>query len=455
MPDKFTKIDKKFTDQAWNEMSKMLDKEMPVSSSKKIGWKRYLLLLLLVSVGFGAAYGLMAAFSDLNTETKSTKTERPVAKVEKLNSENSLKANDSKVVKDNFNDSKKITSQTVNSNKVLTSQSNEKKSVSSLNSKQLDSKKNNVSISSDPPKNSRIGSSLKTAKTNNISISIDQLNALPLLNINGFPIENNPLSTGFEFVGNGKNKKGLLNPDVLKIKGDGIFHPIKTIDGLGGSLVFGYKLNNPKLGFETGIGYQFLTTNPAADDKRLFQFNSDADELAAGAENSLDFSPKPNFDITVPVDVENNYTVSAEELQDTTGTFSLINFPMDLHYLRVPFEIYYQISPRWNIKGGMNLSLLLSSPSPTTGGLLNFENSINNQKIVANGSYREDFFSNEIPIRKLDLGASLGMSYKFSKNIEGSFQYNFGLIDHFNLNNLSSKNRYFQLSLAYNFNLNR
>lgn len=467
MQDNFTNIDRKFTDRAWKEMSKMLDKEMPVSQPRKSGWKRYLLLLLFLGIGIGVVFGIKALFFDSEPVVEPTKVERAVADADE---------NESKEIKTPLQAKIPERDETIT---VVAGQNSDKEE--NLETSIAITEKNNpeINLTIEEPiiENTRNDESNNNVATNTEINEPIFLKILPYetkednqkettssiashiasLSINKIEYEESA-ELDFDELPAVKSKRKIFNPRSIKVRGNGIFHPIRTIDGIGGALLAEYDLKNPKFGIETGVGFDYLVSNPIAANKNLAIFGRSDAEFADETTNSFQLIDETSEDFSVPVSVEENYIATATQLEDTTLTFSLLSFPVELHYFKLPFEVFYKVGSRWRISGGLNFALLLSSPNSTTGGILNGTNAKSaNTSIVGatNEAYNNISSTTNVPIRKIDLAASIGINYLLSKNFEAGFRYNQGLIDHFNLENLNSHNRYFQLSLAYKFNMNK
>lgn len=476
MQDNYTKIDKKFTNLAWAEMEKMLDKEMPVQKEKRRGWKRYFLLLLLL-IGVGVAFGWMALSDEVEKEKPPQNEEIPIAQVDNLKNIKYAKTIDSQSVKNDktntltnkaglsktFNELEKTQSQSSNPSKSGTknyansSVQNLKKSKN--NSEVLKFEKSNLIANNESenkdevivlnPNRANEGINSKLEKWNDSRNEIEEnLEAIASLTLNELDYENThglECATSIDPV----QKKGILHPDVLKIKSNGIFHPVYTYDGISGGIAAEYPFENKRWGIETGAFYDYIQTDPTVNSSGIFSLQ--ADELFSPIEENLALAEYVVIldNSRYNVSISNGSVLGGIADLDSNSVYSVLKLPMNLHYLRLPFDLFYKISPKWKVRGGMNLAFLLASPSTTTGGIFSSK-SISNKNIDPL-SADVNGLGNKTPIHNMDVGVSLGVDYQLSKKLELGFQYNHGLVDHLSLNNLNSHNQYFQLSLAYKF----
>ena len=179
------------------------------------------------------------------------------------------------------------------------------------------------------------------------------------------------------------------------------------------SLIFGDKLNSPRLEFGLEGGVNFATIS-----------NTDGAEIGSNFNLGFYFDYKlknPNWIFSTGVIVKSK--MGAESLP----VYSLNNPDLDavfvggfvdreLEYFKVPLLIKYEFDNHIYVKGGTMLGLLYKATD-------NFQNYVDDQKIEYKNNFRDD-------TQRIDAGLAVGAGYRITKGngMNVGFMYYNGLI---------------------------
>ncbi len=446
MQDNYPHIDKRTIDQGWGEMKKILDAKMPVAVKKEPAWKRYLLLLFFLLIGIGVTWGILVT-SEFFKEEVPQKEEKPIAKnietsilpskIEQKDKQVKTKEQDANL-ENSINENKLEVIEPIKSVKKLVSNDPLESNQSSIQKRKQDFKVDDITNTSLHV----VGAKKEERKAVIVAPSIVQLSShnipdLPITELH-YQVE---LENSTAYSADSK-KDSKFSFKGLKIKAGEKFHPTKAVGGPSLGLVSDFKYKDTKIGFETGLNYDYIVANPF--EGQAIPNSNKVESSGAGNSGILDyngiFSPE----------LENSL-IGIERARGDTSVFNFIVVPVALHYLTIPLEIYYRVGTRVKLQGGLNIAMLASAPASTTGGVfdnLNF-NSFSADLLSAedNNEYNRE----PTKINQFDLSFSVGSFYEISRFWELGIKYHFGLVDPLGLSQVKSHNRYFQLSVAYKF----
>ncbi len=334
-------IDNEFTDHSWNEMSKLLDREMPVKKRKK-----RLIWIWFLGIGLLALIGLTTYFQQ---DTPSILKSLPIPVIKNKVASNA--------------ENKKVTHQSAKSSK-----STKKVSKSPVTTKSSD----NISVIStikNPTKNSPTAANVSTAVGVGVSPSIKND-----LATNNASITSNNLTTNKSVLSPSFQKKEItdffsinsLTPSLLSIKSQETIIPVLPVknrlkwrfgvyasvlspklgsfrSGLHANLIF-----NPKWRFHFGMGYA----------KRISSTTSTTNNNQEFASPIADMEEMEDMSTTAgtgagPVPSSTNPNPNEIDLIDNQG----IRFS-NFHYFELPFMVQYRIQSKFSVELGGSLSYL-------------------------------------------------------------------------------------------------
>jgi hypothetical protein len=205
--------------------------------------------------------------------------------------------------------------------------------------------------------------------------------------------------------------------------------PVSGSNGLAGGVLASFRLKNPRLSLEAGLGYTYIR-QPLS----IFA-PDDAANLGAG-ENQQVIYGFENLDEKA-TRFESNYLLATQDL--------------GLHYAEVPVHLAFMASPRWQFFAGANILVLLeSAPGFTGGGLLDDAR----QMDVANGDLYASGISSStllVPLSKIDAQLSAGVRYRLGRSLSLGLQYQTGTVDVVKSNGADDYHRLLRLSLFHHF----
>jgi len=191
--------------------------------------------------------------------------------------------------------------------------------------------------------------------------------------------------------------------------------PVSGSNGLGAGVLASFHFKNPRLSLETGLGYTYIrqplsilapeeadptNTNPIQDEHQqvLYGFG----DLTSKATR-----------------LESGYLLATQDL--------------GLHYAEVPLHLAFQASPKWQFFAGANFLVLLeSSPGFTEGGLLNaLDPGLLDMSSGGGGPFVNGISSNtlHVPLSGFDAQFSAGARYRLSRSLVLGLQYQTGMVD--------------------------
>ncbi len=431
--------DSGFVDQAWSEMAKMLDKEMPVATlvaNPKPG--RYGLLLLVLLIGFVSGIGTMFVLQrnvekpkelkpfqqlepaePLATRPAHKEQLRSTTESEQMIATNLEAASIEKSIQNQF--SKKTITQSYNNN-----------SKQNINELELYSNSSSVIISNDFPESDSKNIIADLMDDSKIGLGANEPASVQALQFQG--IKDYPAERSVMLAVNRLDKKDIsllsleeqtpkleINPLNTTPKMNFGFYlgtqtrNFKGMHGLTSGLYLSYRLD-PKFSFRTGLGYSVI---------KGFQAKT------IGVAEPL----TPEFFEPIEANLNDYSTVaSLENNQDLPF--------QSLHYLDLPLGLDYRMSDNFGILMGLKLSYLLEAK---TDGY--FSENLNEEE----SARLDDALYNSL--RKTDVATVLGFGFYPSSNVGLELKYNHGLVDYtidenWHVRQLNT-NKTFELSLNY------
>ncbi len=456
MQDKNLHIDKKFTNQAWMEMKRLLDQELPVDKENNrhpfFWWYSGAAVLAASTIAFFVFFN----FNTLKNKPENIQNTPTIIsennqKNKEIINENDLMANNSSEAITDYNQKDKTIeikedkNITKNEKTVLqklnkfTNENNIKNSTENQPSKFIEKNIAQKEIDIAEIKKSTTKQKQILEENNFTEINSTEsvqpsdkheINHLAQIPIKGLENHNSP-----ELTITPTNKFGKSSR--LLVYATSIFRIGKGTRGIGAGVSKTIELKNKKWWVETGLGYSYLSQplsyvveqdiNPATSDPTnvLIDYGFGNENTVREEDNNIVNSPM------LPPPNTNNL----EKLK--------------LHYLNVPITINRKIG-RFFISGGLQTDILLHATNGNiNGGLFKDLNlSKNEQADLTLGSQLEQNSKTE-PYSNIDLSGIIGGGYMFTKNASVKFSYHHGLIDVLKNNSDQDFNRYFQLSLQY------
>lgn len=437
-------IEEEFADLAWQNMSTLLDKEMPVKKKKRrsVFWFWSIALSALFVLGW--TYWQSTNVPVVNAFPITKNQSSIIAKNTPPNTDKStikiIESKNEKIVKQ---ESIKYPTSTKRSNKspdntpvistikrlTLTSSSAEVIAFPSADASSLRHEKrhiiNQVKESNSLAKSEKDLLILKKENfTNQLSIiptdfkKLTNFEKVPTLSFITFPISQNSLEETIPILKNrlkGKWKYGIYA---------GILAPkIKSFEA---GLHVRYQLN-PRWSFHTGLGYS----------KRKWNYGQAIETLSTEEMDPSSPLPDENMDNTGATGTSAG-TGTAGGL-DPIGTINLDLLEnliyTDFHYFDLPVFVQYRVSPRWSLSLGGQISRLYGYHYEQEDRTY-FSNGFSNN----NADLRNSTFAiNETPLNKWNYSAIGGTSFALLPKLELYTNYQFGLNPRFKLNSDNSK----------------
>ena len=418
-PDNKHIVNEQFTDLAWTEMSKLLDKEMPVKKPKKrLFWLWFAGLMLLGFWGLGYYLGqqnnTLSAFpikeEAITYQSNKTPQKSDNQVIKKENSNLQIKSHQSRhaivtlsnTLKPSFEKNREEASLEISS--PVASPPNHKLSIA---------KKYVSKVNEDTKASALENPSPSPAEAINTRIAFEKVDELPILGL--FP--------SFE-----KNIWTIQAQAHTPAK-------FKWHFGLYGAYIF-----QQKNAFRAGIGSRFQFHRRWSINLGLGYSNRQLKQALANNQNS-DFSTDnaPILPTSGGDPKEEEITsISGPERDSLTAMNLQIAFQR-LHYIDLPVSIEYQVRPKLSIEAGGQVSRLLGYHYTQNG---------DEDYAPANST---TIFSNpqENPFSKWQFSTFGGITYAISSNLQLKAQYHLGLNNYYQNENDSKKWKYATIGLSF------
>lgn len=453
MKEKYNHIDKKFTNHAWGEMQKLLDKEIPVTDAANRKRRRWFLIFLFfgLTIGIGSS---MWALGYFEKEPKVEKTKHPIAldtksasiemEADKVVDKANLAApNNSLTQETSLEKGKELNVEKAIINKALANRS------IGQNSKEDNSKVNNSSASSSLERSAnpleKIVENVENEsfnRDNEIALSIHTIDS-PSISL--FEISEENITPLFHenSAETKKKKKKKFMPNEFAVFAGGIAGIERDflVGGKAG-INLSYHLPKQRWAIETGINYSYLKNDFNSNNRSLFNSGT-------APETAEDYSPVLVIEEILLDENNGSTSISGTTELLNNANLSIAQPALHLHYLNVPVSVSWKASPKWSFYSGAKISALLSASSKnSTGGVLN------SRSLGSAFTYQykteENSLTRILPVRKYDFSTHVGFRYHFSKSFSMDLQYNHGFRDMIKYNFQKDYNRSFQFSLFYN-----
>lgn len=433
MQDNPLHIDKKFTDQAWGEMRKLLDEEMPTGKRRRrFGWWWFLLALGIATTA-GAFY-LLSHSEEAQAPVRSA----PVASPEKQSDTPAVsneKPSDTASEAVTFTEGKiekkgpGITSaKGANAKPEPQSSANQTQAQTQTQNTDNQFLTEILPLTDNPTAEYSEPVLSPTVAENSVSeITVleptvpqlgkpDLLACLPLTKLPTNAAESPSLKVE-------TMKKARVNWSAFT---SAFTAPNSNANGLAAGLLASAPLKKSNLSIEAGLGYTYFQ-QPL---------------VAVGEEDgSGGFDPNATPTITEDngrVTFENNdENYLSQAVAEANFSAFRIAQGLDLHYLQVPLEATYRWK-RLRVIGGMNTGLLLRSKSDFTNGGLFFD-SFSKDRSGGSG----------VTVKAVDFAGVGGLGYDISPRIGIDLKYRAGITDLLPDNDSKDRNRFLQLSVRY------
>ncbi|MBI5913900.1 MAG: outer membrane beta-barrel protein [Bacteroidetes bacterium] len=425
MQDNRLQIDKKFTDRAWGEMSKMLDGEMPSAPKRRrypVWWWLPALLVAALLAG-GAAYWFFS-----KQPAAKLRPDMPVAGA--LPSVRTAPGNTA-----DFQETAGGAQQPTVGPGSATASSNQPSSSQSGN---FFSSKNQVknapsALKNQPPGQSSPAFSEQSKVEGKITVPLETLP--PVEGREATAVPGKLTSAEFSLLVFAEKTQPEVASKLPKpasvrwsFEGSGLSALTSPATGFSGEMIASKSLKNSRLSIESGVGYTFVQQPLSV----LIENNAVVGPTTEINENSLiEYTTKspgaPGFDA-----------------QSNSPSQTWISQGLNLHYASVPVQAAYWIGSRFTVHSGIRAGLLLDSRSDYTdsGILKSFSNS---EQAADDNNPRTPF-----KVSTLDFAAVSGFRYMVSQRLSLGVQYQFGLTDVLPENKNGDFNRLFHFSLRYN-----
>jgi hypothetical protein len=318
MPDRYDHIDKAFSDQAWSEMQRLLDREMPVRPAPFFWLRKRLLWLLLLLIPIGAAWGYYQ-FRQTHAaeEAPAIRPETPApAPVSKPIAE------------------------------ALPAAAAEGEEVLPPDPVVLQ-----AYTSAAAPLNREVSEMWEPAET--LPSGLSEAGIKPLDRLTSpaqFARAKQPALQGSQPAPVEVLKKRDENHAwSLSLEAGGMAHAGFESPGLTAGLRLGRQLGQSAWGLQTGLGYAWYV-NPFTESLLTANLRGmDAAALEAGFFNEVD-----------PNNMGQEPTVSVDRLAASTD--SVVS---RLHFLEIPLSLTRQVGKRWQLHAGGGLALLAAARTET------------------------------------------------------------------------------------------
>ena len=437
MQDKDKLIDKKFTDRAWGEMSRLLDEEMPVRQAERrrpVVW--WLFFGLIVGLAGSVAYfhfsGKNAIPAMPPAPVQGAKAELPVAGASIPDEttagleSNPVKATTlpGKIEKQRLEKRtpKRVISTTsiVNTTPIENTIPPGVKSTPSVNDDQ-----NTLSSLFVQP--------LPEAESKTAEISPDQMTMR-----SAAPVEVALLPMKQLLADGSQPAVAGIIPHKKRVRwsvyGSGMSGLTNGANGLGAGVIASRQLKKSKFSIESGLGYSFIQQPLSLIFTGLLQ---------GGAPN---FPTGENEGYSIYLGDSN---LSAVADPANAGNGRLVK-PLNMHSLNVPVSLNYRFAPRLSLCAGLNAALILYTSSDyPSGGVLN--RNLNLFKLNADETAVFGHTSSQASatLNDFEVAATGGMKYDLSPRLAVDLQYQAGLTDLIRENNKGDHNRLLRLTFRW------
>ena len=344
-----------FTDGAWREMEKILDREMPVKRDRKrlVIWFRMAAgLLLLLSIGwflFPANAG---------------QTEATIANLPSINTDIQKKSSDNSLIPTTH--TAHISNETTNTHSTL------KKSLISPNSRNqnadvttVELPKQKVSANQSPKPNEPVIASIsetdpviKSTESDSgektvespaySSYIVKTVNTIPLM------VDETSEQEPSNFPEPTKVKKRLLRKSDFLVYANGQSETLSSLNGFEAGIALGRNLGESRFEVSIGAGFQSEIR------ELVFETNSFLNTPYSD-------SSTPASQVVINPEVYNNFgsandPVTGMPTNDFTGSLAAAGssyLNVQLNYLALPVNLRYRMTPRLGIFGGITPSVFL------------------------------------------------------------------------------------------------
>jgi hypothetical protein len=442
------KLDGQFVDRAWEEMQKLLDQEMPVTSAEKEKKRRPLLWLLLL---FGLLGGSAAGFywlakpGDKIPELKETD---PVA----LNTEMQAE-----IATTREQLPAEVSPSTTEKSYPKLKQTEWKKStLTSLNTKteaHQSTKKAATIIQGNPE---TVDTKIADLEQLN-SILIDEPDATEPV-IDGIAIEYEPIAQLDQIPGlrpgplsydrdidlfdrplpEKPAKLASLAPKHIGLDGSLIVNQFSPADGFAATAFIEYPLGKGKWSIRSGLGFRAHSGWQIWEDEGTYSYN---------------YAESDTYDPSIDPDDPEATPITTTDIEGYRAVLKNSN-KVSLSYLELPLTFSYSLKPRLSIETGMQFAYRVEFGSSNLESSRP-ENGFDLASISGNAANYNNRINADGPgypyLRKFDMAPSVGMTYALNNKLRLRMAYNHGLI---RLNNVKANgnfNRNLRLTASYYF----
>ncbi|MFQ5446008.1 MAG: hypothetical protein ACE5FF_03675 [Saprospiraceae bacterium] len=417
------KIDKEFTDLAWAEMSRVLDREMPVAAPLR---KRRAAAWWWLLAGLGLGAGIAGLwFSSIEELPPPALGERPVAQTEKQGQYET-----SSPVIGNTKTVEPVPMDVATPPPPAPSSSNAGTAIMPVSTSYSTAFEQHPPASHGNPQPPALANPLVTEHDALAGTrSTFSVSGLASLSLAPLPERQPELRLAVAEQHGGKSR-----PEFLAYA-SALTSPVSGGSGLAAGAMVAFPLKNPRLSIETGLGYNYIRQPLSI--------------LAPDGEDASSSTPAEDENQNVVYGFE-DLTSKAEYLE---SNYLLATQDLGLHYAEVPVHFSFQASPKWQFVAGLNMLVLLeSSPGFTGGGLLDAVTAV--QEDMANGGPFSNGISSStlhVPLSKIDAQLSAGARYRLNQRWSVGLQYQTGTVDVVKSNGAADYHRLLRLSLFHHF----
>ncbi len=436
-----SEMDPQFVDQAWGEMSAMLDREMPVTQVPSTGhsaFRRYGLLLLVLVIGFAAGVGTMLYWQPTTPDALQPPFEQPknetptmappaVAQAEFIpqarsdiaSNASSVAATPTRGGTSSTNDPLDSSTKTTNySSKIYTSNPDHT------------AKENNLGQVATIPVEQESNRSIKDLPTmlTEAATNDRRTQILPLADLD-------KTSVSLQVDEHIHEMSSLVFPERSERLRFGLMvsvhsAPLAKVSGASAGFNVEYQLDD-RFAVRSGISYTMY--------RDFFNQNND-------------YTPyiiDPTFDLNGELFDQYSTTESSKNVN--------VRPVSQMEYVEMPVALVYQASDRWRINLGVKMSYLLSvrdygrvNRHDSNGG---FNNPSPTTPIASNETSINDLLYQGL--RKFDFATVIGIGFYPRPNYGLEVRFNRGMVDYtkdkfWNIRQINA-NRSFELGMHYNF----
>ena len=208
-----------------------------------------------------------------------------------------------------------------------------------------------------------------------------------------------------------------------------MFDPLSHGSGLQAGFLASKRLKNSRLSIESGLAYAFVQQPLAINIGSDYRFN------AGSANIGIDFK------------LADESFANADIYQVETNIVRVLN----MHYLRMPLHLAYRLNDHWSAQAGLQASALLTVASNiASGGLLSSQAEDEALSVYDPSEPSADKTVDlATTVSSFDLAATVGFGYRLHQRLGLSVQYSHGMVDLLQKNTVSDKNHLLQFSLQY------